>query len=130
MTDIFSCTEDGSAPKEIKDAGKAGLLQVNSIVGWVDLGDDFDYVRNNCEYRIKADWIQTKERLPTRFDSLHEDNHHIDCYIFIINQVIERPWNIHHECWDDKEYDDFEFNDTAPSHWMIANPLPEPPKAN
>lgn len=130
MTNIFSCTEDNSAPEEIKKAGKAGLLQVNSVVGWVDLGDDFDYVRNNCEYRIKSNWIGVNERLPARFDSLHEDNHHIDCYIFINNQVIERPWNIHHECWDDKEYDDYEFSATEPSHWMIANPLPEPPQAN
>jgi hypothetical protein len=55
MTDIFTCTKDGWAPIEIKDAGENGRLQVNSSIGWVDLHeDDFDGVRNNCEYRIKA----------------------------------------------------------------------------
>jgi len=79
---------------------------------------------------IKNDWISTDERLPTRFDSLHEDNQHIDCYIFMRNKVIERPWNIHHDCWDDRDYDDFEFDATEPSHWMMATQLPGPPKLN
>ncbi len=54
MTDVFSCTEDNSAPKEIKDAGKKGNLQVNSSIGWLDLSiEEYTGVRNNCEYRIK-----------------------------------------------------------------------------
>ena len=53
MTDVFSCTEDNVAPKEINEAGDAGLLQVKSLIGWIDLSDDFEYVRNGCNYRIK-----------------------------------------------------------------------------
>ncbi len=54
MIDIFTCTEDGTAPNEITEAGENGMLQVNSSIGWVDLSeDDFDYVRNGCEYKIK-----------------------------------------------------------------------------
>jgi len=75
-----------------------------------------------------SDWIKTSDRLPTRFDSLHDSNHHIDCYIFIDGEVTERPWNIHHECWDDKSYDDYEFDANEPSHWMIAKPLPDKPE--
>ena len=55
MTDIFTCTEDNAAPEEIKEAGKKGLLQVNSSIGWIDLSiEEYTGVRNNCEYRIKA----------------------------------------------------------------------------
>ena len=78
---------------------------------------------------MKNEWIKTEERLPTRFDSSHDSNEHIDCYIFIDNQVKERPWNIHHECWDDREYDDFEYEATKPTHWMKAPDLPLPPSA-
>jgi hypothetical protein len=54
MTDIFSCTEDNSAPKEIKDAGNKGELQVKSSIGWIDLSiEEYTGVRNGCEYRIK-----------------------------------------------------------------------------
>ena len=55
MTDVFACTEDNVAPDEINNAGNMGLLQINSSIGWIDLHEDeFDGVRNNREYRIKA----------------------------------------------------------------------------
>lgn len=73
------------------------------------------------------EWFGVNERLPTRFDSTHESNHHIDCYIFINGEVKERPWNIHHECWDDREYDDFEYSAKDPSHWMIKPEMPRAP---
>ena len=52
MTDVFSCTEDNSAPDEIKEAGKKGRLQVNSVIGWIDI-EMYMGVSNGCEYRIK-----------------------------------------------------------------------------
>jgi len=55
MTDIFSCTEDNDAPEEIKQAGVNGELQVKSCIGWIDLTqEEYTYVKNGCEYRIKS----------------------------------------------------------------------------
>jgi predicted metal-dependent hydrolase len=78
---------------------------------------------------MNNEWIKTEDRLPTRLDSSHDSSEYIDCYIFIDNQVKERPWNIHHECWDDRGYDDFEYEATEPTHWMKAPDFPLPPNA-
>ena len=87
-----------------------------------------DYDLDNILEQLESEWIKTSERLPCRFDSKHDDNHHIDCYIFINNEVKERPWNIHHECWDDRSYDDFDFDALSPSYWMIKPLPPEAPE--
>lgn len=78
-------------------------------------------------------WIKTTEQLPTReflkseFAKGCVDNSHADCYIFIDGRVTERPFNFDHECWDDKGYDDFEYDAKEPSHWMLSVPFPLPP---
>lgn len=54
MSEVFKCEEDDVAPDEINNAGNTGVLQVNSCIGWIDLlEDDFNGVRNGCEYRVK-----------------------------------------------------------------------------
>tara|TARA_R100000541_G_scaffold15707_2_gene25078 strand:- start:587 stop:802 length:216 start_codon:yes stop_codon:yes gene_type:complete len=68
-----------------------------------------------------SDWIKTNDELPVGVG-------HIDCYIFVNGEVIERPWNCLHECWDDRDYDDFEFSATEPSHWMYKPDTPLPPR--
>jgi hypothetical protein len=79
-------------------------------------------------------WIKTAEQLPAKEYLVNElgqgcvDSSHADCYIFINGQVEERPYNFHHECWDDREYDDIEYEAKEPSHWMLAPPWPLPPK--
>jgi hypothetical protein len=56
MPKTFICIEDGNGPDEFKQAGEQGRLQCNSSIGYIDLSaDDFTYLRNNVEYRIKPD---------------------------------------------------------------------------
>ena len=79
-------------------------------------------------------WIKTKDALPNRellADHLSKgcvNEYYADCYICINGEVMERPFNFEDKCWYSKDYDDFEFEATKPSHWMLANPCPKPPK--
>jgi len=83
---------------------------------------------------MEREWFKTSEVLPTKELLKDEygkgvvDNNHADCFIYINGEIKERPFNFHHACWDDKEYDDFEFEATEPTHWMLAYPLPEKPE--
>jgi hypothetical protein len=67
-------------------------------------------------------WIKTSERLPQKPGVA--DYEHVWCLIVHKGEVIMRPWNCEHGCWDQEDGDDFQFEATEPSHWM---PLPEPP---
>ena len=54
MSKIIDCICDGDLPEEFKQAAKDELLQVNSVIGWIDLEPDyFDGGRNGCKYKIK-----------------------------------------------------------------------------
>jgi len=54
MNKQIKCVCDNDLPEDFQEAGKAGLLQVSSDIGWIDIpSDDFDGGRNGCEYRIK-----------------------------------------------------------------------------
>lgn len=83
---------------------------------------------------MERTWIKTSEALPTKEMLKDEvgkgvvDDSHAACFIFINGEVKERPYNFHHNCWDDRDFDDFEYEAAEPSHWMLAYPLPEPPK--
>lgn len=77
---------------------------------------------------MERKWIKTCDRLPTKEDCPHGFSDHVSCYIYVDGAVIERPWNLHHECWDDADYDDFQYEATKPTHWMVATPLPSAPK--
>ncbi|MGK0272155.1 MAG: hypothetical protein ACI88H_002821 [Cocleimonas sp.] len=56
MDNTFICIEDDKGPDEFKQAGQQGRLQSNSSIGWIDLSaEDFSYLRNNVEYKIKPD---------------------------------------------------------------------------
>lgn len=82
-------------------------------------------------------WIKTADQLPTKDLLMGEfgkgcvDCSHADCYIFIRGQVEIRPFNFHHLCWDDDQYDDqyddHEYDADEPTHWMLAHPYPAPP---
>lgn len=82
---------------------------------------------------MERTWIKTTEQLPTK-EFLKDDyglgcvdDNHADCFIFVDGKIQQRPFNFHHECWDDEEYDDFEYEATEPSHWMLQQPWPAPP---
>ena len=85
---------------------------------------------NICDAGV---WIKTIDLLPTKellgrhAGSGVVDSSHADCYIVVDGRVLKRPYNFHHECWDREDYDDFEFEATRPTHWMLAKPLPKPP---
>ena len=70
-------------------------------------------------------WTKTTKALPQAQD---KSISHVDCYIFLDGHVDERPFNIHHQCWDTKDYDDYDFDADKPTHWMISPPYPLPPK--
>jgi len=83
-----------------------------------------------------SDWIRTKDWLPSK-ENMKDligngvvDNNHADCYIYINNCIEERPFNFYHGCWDDRDYDDFQYEAKEPTHWMLANPLPKPPQTS
>lgn len=83
---------------------------------------------------MERKWFKTSEIIPSRLMLAEEygkgvvDNNHADCFIYINGEIKERPFNFDHECWDDREYDDFEYEATEPTHWMLAYPLPRPPQ--
>jgi hypothetical protein len=51
----FYCERDEVCPPEIQKAGEEGKLQVETALGWVDIGEHFQYVRNHLTYRIKPE---------------------------------------------------------------------------
>lgn len=83
---------------------------------------------------MKNEWVKTNVALPNRIDLSDEigkgvvDNNHADCFIYINGQVKERPFNFTHVCWDDRDYDDLEYEAEEPTHWMLAHQLPKPPQ--
>ena len=80
------------------------------------------------DMEAEKQWIKTTERLPEK--PSNKNYEYVDCYIFVDGEVLERPWNCEHECWDDAGYDDFQYSATEPSHWMIANKMPLPPEVD
>ena len=71
----------------------------------------------------RDDWIKTTDRLPEKPGVKAYE--YVDCLIVVKGEVIQRPWNCEHLCWDDVHYDDFEFHPTEPTHWT---PLPDAPQ--
>lgn len=82
---------------------------------------------------MKYNWIKTTDRLPNKEDLKDEigkgavDNSHADCFIFIKGRVQRQPFNFHHQCWDDSDYDDYEYDATEPTHWILDNTWPDKP---
>lgn len=74
-------------------------------------------------------WIKTTDRLPELNEAeIAYGASHIDCWIFVNGMVGDLPFNVHHQCWDDDQYDDFKFAATKPTHWMRrVDPLPPVP---
>ena len=49
----FTCIEDHKCPAEIHEAGLAGNLSCDSVIGFIALSaEDYTYVRNGCTYKI------------------------------------------------------------------------------
>ncbi len=70
-----------------------------------------------------TEWISTSEHLPEKPGKASYE--YVECLIYVKGEILLRPWNCEHLCWDDAHHDDFEFHPTEPTHWM---PLPEAPK--
>ena len=71
----------------------------------------------------KEDWISVKDRLPK-----DENKNEVYCLVNCSYWgIIVRPFNQHHNCWDDEDGDDH-YTDVVGgkiTHWQ---PLPSPPK--
>ncbi len=67
-------------------------------------------------------WIKTETALPKKPGL--KSYEYVECLIFINGEILQRPWNCEHLCWDDIYHDDFQFKPKDPSHWM---PLPDAP---
>ncbi len=72
-----------------------------------------------------SEWIKTADRLPEKPGI--KDYEYVECLIFYKGEIMLRPWNCEHLCWDDEAQDDFFCDPKAPSHWM---PLPAPPSGD
>lgn len=70
----------------------------------------------DVEYVRKSEWINAKERLP-------EDGEWV---IIVVGEdgVQTAVWNETHQCWDDDEGDDVEYEKDVVTMWMS---IPEPP---
>jgi hypothetical protein len=74
-----------------------------------------------------AGWIKTSDRLPEKPGK--ERYEYVDCLIYYKGEVLKRPWNCEHLCWDDEQYDDFFAHPTGPTHWMLAPKAPTTARA-
>jgi len=72
--------------------------------------------------RADAGWIKTSDRLPEKPGK--RDYEYVDCLIFYKGEVLKRPWNCEHLCWDDEHYDDHFCDPKEPSHWMLVPAAP------
>lgn len=53
----------------------------------------------------KRQWVKTKDRLPEKPGK--KSYEYVDCLIYHNGEILQRPWNCEHLCWDDAHYDDF-----------------------
>lgn len=67
-------------------------------------------------------WIKTSDELPKKPGI--RDYEYVDCLIYYQGEILARPWNCEHLCWDDEHGDDWFCDALAPTHWM---PMPKPP---
>ena len=61
-------------------------------------------------------WVRTVDRLPGKPGK--DSYEHVDCAIFRKGEILCRPWNCEHLCWDDEDRDDFFCDALEPTHWM------------
>lgn len=69
-------------------------------------------------------WAKPQDRLPEKPGK--KSYEYVDCLIVYKGEVIQRPWNCEHLCFDDVDYDDFFCNAVDVDWWM---PLPKAPDA-
>lgn len=116
---------------------KQSLIEINDFNGSYFVSEAVSNIEgmHNLINEMKAhlvsdlEWIAMKDEQPNA-GSGHQ---HVDCYIVLKdkpNQVVERPWNVHHKCFDDCEYDDFDFSVDDVLFWMFKPEvkLPEIPE--
>ena len=70
-----------------------------------------------------SEWTKTRDRLPEKPGKANYE--YVQCLIVYKGQMLKRPWNCEHLCWDDEEMDDHFCEPYEATHWM---PLPELPK--
>ena len=59
-TEVFECIEDGVLPEEMKVAAMEGRLQVQSVIGWIDLepSDFSDVIGKAGNFYVIKDYNQ------------------------------------------------------------------------
>jgi hypothetical protein len=50
-------------------------------------------------------WVSPKDHMPEKPGKASYE--YVDCLIVYKNEVLMRPWNCEHLCFDDEHYDDF-----------------------
>jgi hypothetical protein len=68
-------------------------------------------------------WIKPTDRLPEKPGKTSYE--YVDCLIVHKGDVLKRPWNCEHLCFDDEHYDDHFCDAAEVDYWM---PLPAPPQ--
>lgn len=128
MADLLPCPFCGGKAEriDIEDGDNAGgscvICAACNASGNVEFGFKENFVSNWNRRAPVAGWIRTIDRLPEKPGKARYE--YVDCLIVLNGEVISRPWNCEHLCWDDEEKDDFFCDADKPTHWM---PLPAAP---
>ena len=73
-----------------------------------------------------TEWIKTSDRLPEKPGKAKYE--YVDCLIYFKGEILLRPWNCEHLCWDDEAHDDFFLRPKSPFPLDAASSRPSPPR--
>lgn len=86
----------------------------------------------NLGLREAARLVEAYKETPPKWNSTAEgiypqkpnlsDYEYVDCLVVYHGEILMRPWNCEHLCWDREDRDDFFCKPNDVTHWM---PVPE-----